>query len=1264
MTVSMRMKAMKTMPFCKKCRKNNPKDEHYYLRTKQLPVWYSDAGIAQNTVPSELDNLTMAEKLLIQKISPFVPLEHIHQGVMGLNGHVCSFEQDITGICLELPKLPSDVTVIRIVKEMKAEIGKSDLSVKKAYKVNRKRVLSALRWLKKYNREYTDIVIKEDNLAWMGGEEGELCPPVDIEDEDMFMAQNNNPGDTDFGPSGVPPEQPPVQEFGYVDNGVLDHPTEQIANQKIELLRTVHAHGKKRMVQVAWPATGEKAVSEYSTDRIFAGAFPWLFPGGYGDLVDAPKTSERDWGSRMLYHWDGRFLRDPVFTFYANNYITRHQNASTGKWFIDSFHNNAPETLEDLKESIREGDLGFINTLTYSSNRVKGSPQYWFKKRSELYAWVNHHVEAGNGSPSFFVTLSCAEHHWPDIVRLIKERMEIAGQDTKDCYVGSPKLSRILNEYTVVVQEFFQARVEAWFKTVGKSVFDVEHHWIRYEFAPGRGQIHAHILCISKDKQLRKLTNIAGIDQPGVTKLADYMRDKYGFVANASDDENTSKTTPMSVRFSDVVPEQRQSDSNSLLNKCQMHKCSRFCMRKGVCKVGCGKETEKNKCDTPGFAMREGDAVEKDHRGITKMFLAREHKRVNQTPAHALQSWRGNCDVQVLLYKSKPGELDIAEVAQVVDYIIAYSCKGNATLKEELTQTRNLVMYSTELTGCQRDVQRVCRQVLNKAASSRLISKQEATVMLANLPFTYSTETVENVSVSSTKSIGDVACGENSELIVPSYKNRLDKITPSSPLHEFLRCLSLYDYFLLIKNVLPPSKNKHKNTKKFLAMHEAEGGNKSLLQYFVSLKYKKHPKARNYIIPSFVGIKTKPCFPITDPYARAVITIYRPWTELPSPSTDWKHPFHVFINSRYCPKSVQLAHMRVVQRHYQKTTFLEPKHSSVDHTNNVVSEDDLETMELLGMQAGDDGGDDLNVRHLPKGEDFNWNRPQLTRFPAPSEADVPPQDWIKHKTDQLEATAAVLQVPMRDDGKPYSIEALYGDQQKILLIVIDKVKEWMSCRNLRTFKPLHMTINGPGGSGKSVLIQTIVSVLRTVFQTNGVAQVAAPTGSAAFNVNGETLHRLVAMGIAEEESLSEAKKTKLIDKFSDLLCLIIDERSLLSATDLGRAEMRIRNTIHNSFGNLDQYFGGLPVVLLVGDDYQLPAQDGIIQNLDKDKLRGETGRGIEVLRECAMKVMHLSTSRRMADTQLEQKMLMQKVRLGTRMKFRHIAHFRLVPKYA
>ena len=77
------------------------------------------------SVPPELARLSLAEKLLIQKISPFVPLQHIRQGVMGLKGHVCAFEQDISGVCRDLPKLPSDISIIRIIKEISVEIGNS-----------------------------------------------------------------------------------------------------------------------------------------------------------------------------------------------------------------------------------------------------------------------------------------------------------------------------------------------------------------------------------------------------------------------------------------------------------------------------------------------------------------------------------------------------------------------------------------------------------------------------------------------------------------------------------------------------------------------------------------------------------------------------------------------------------------------------------------------------------------------------------------------------------------------------------------------------------------------------------------------------------------------------------------------------------------------------------------------------------------------------------------------------------------------------------
>jgi hypothetical protein len=80
-------------------------------------------------------------------------------------------------------------------------------------------------------------------------------------------------------------------------------------------------------------------------------------------------------------------------------------------------------------------------------------------------------------------------------------------------------------------------------------------------------------------------------------------------------------------------------------------------------------------------------------------------------------------------------------------------------------------------------------------------------------------------------------------------------------------------------------------------------------------------------------------------------------------------------------------------------------------------------------------------------------------------------------------------------------------------------------------------------------------------------------------------------GHIQRRTESVCQKKKGFDQeVSHMLCLIIDERSLLSASDLG--EKRIKGTIHNSMGNLNEYFGGLPVLILVGDDYQLPAQDG------------------------------------------------------------------------
>ena len=216
----------------------------------------------------------------------------------------------------------------------------------------------------------------------------------------------------------------------------------------------------------------------------------------------------QNWAKHLIGYKDGRFATDKLFGFFALNHITRMRNANSGQWFIDQFYKNCPDTLSELQESIERGDRTFVNSLSYHNKCIKGSTPSWFKMKQELYSWINHHVEAGNGPPTMFITLSCAEFMWSDLLRVIKLRIEAAGEDSSNVYVGSPKLAAIINDHSATVQEYFQVRVKAWLETVGKTVFRIKHHWVRYEFAPGRGQIHTHLVAIPDNHSIFKMCQL------------------------------------------------------------------------------------------------------------------------------------------------------------------------------------------------------------------------------------------------------------------------------------------------------------------------------------------------------------------------------------------------------------------------------------------------------------------------------------------------------------------------------------------------------------------------------------------------------------------------------------------------------------------------------------------------------------------------------------------------------------------------------------
>ena len=665
------------------------------------PTWTDNHGIKHLTVPKELSDLREGEKLLIQQVSPYIPLQHLQKGTYGCKGHVCSFPQTIHNICTVLPRLPSDISIVNIVKDFR---DKDQNHHTLTFQIRKQKVLDALIWLKQYNPVYHNITIVEGNLAWIKDQEA-LLPSNDI-------PNNNTLKET---PIDLPEERqhytnihddpdPPNSThtvYGYISTPQRHNNPPSKDSKTTQELEKAYAKMNKSTT-VDFPYVSSDPVNEFDeTSKLFCKAFPWLFPGGVGDAYDYSeiKESTDDWLKRLLYYHDGRFAADKMWGFYALNFTYRKKNCDSGAYFVNGFYENGPQTLDELKEEILQGNLSWVDRLAYFSLHVKGSPGYWRTKRSEVYSWINHHIEVGNGPPSFFITLSCAEHYWPDIQRLIQNRFDCVGLST-------PKSSQhtLVNDYALITQEYFQQRVTIWLKTIGKPLFGIKHHWLRYEFAPGRGQIHAHMLAISDCQDIQNKYYSARDNPNKQAKiLAEWVKAKFAMTASTPKTQTPAKNIPpphpSTIRFTNIT--NIMEDCCNCQQHLQKHRCNIKCLRsssnthtkknesktirKRTCKAGAGMEATPGKGDTPGFQMISQPRIVQDPRGFKRLELERNDPRLTQSSMIMTQSWRANCDIQILLYESDPNAPDPSEIARATDYIVAYACKGVGTLQEEKT---------------------------------------------------------------------------------------------------------------------------------------------------------------------------------------------------------------------------------------------------------------------------------------------------------------------------------------------------------------------------------------------------------------------------------------------------------------------------------------------------------------------------------------------------------------------------------------------------
>ena len=151
------------------------------------------------------------------------------------------------------------------------------------------------------------------------------------------------------------------------------------------------------------------------------------------------------------------------------------------------------------------------------------------------------------------------------------------------------------------------------------------------------------------------------------------------------------------------------------------------------------------------------------------------------------------------------------------------------------------------------------------------------------------------------------------------------------------------------------------------------------------------------------------------------------------------------------------------------------------------------------------------------------------------------------------------------------VAMLNSDQKRIY----DKIKQHLTKQKqqedlssdndvkIDDIQPLRMFISGVGGTGKSFLIETIKCFVDSLWKAKLSCAIVAPTGLAAFNVGGLTIHRLFQLPIKHEGktagywSLPKDTQKKLQTTFRPLKIIIVDEVTMVSNLNLTYLHLRL-----------------------------------------------------------------------------------------------------------
>ena len=673
------------------------------------------------------------------------------------------------------------------------------------------------------------------------------------------------------------------------------------------------------------------------------------------------------------------------------------------------------------------------------------------------------------GTPTLFLTFSCAEYESPEIAHYLHKV-----NDVPDSY----PTGRLCCEDPISVSRNFSQKFHNFFNTVilkGNILGTVTHYFYKKEYQ-ARGAPHYHAVVWIQD------TPAIGKDPPG---------------------EVLSWITE---RITCRIPEEASNpELHKLVSKYQRHKCSNYCKRRK--KYG-GAFVTRCRFAYPREVSETGQINDVDDalKSKTKVYLlpgAESETRINDYNPLLLLLWKANTDIQFI------AEQSLALAHYVTGYITKAERSNMQDLWQEVASEKSI--YSKLWSFGVRSMR------------SRECGLYEASDLLLGEQLCGKSDAVKWI---------DAAFPDKRKRRVKGYQKlqQLKEINPESE-----------DIFE--NNLIDTHYPERPEDLEEVCLYNVVGDYDSCgVDEYGQKQYKKRSKP---LLPNHKIFDPNKENQKQDHYY-SLLLLFVPFRVESDLVDEDETPEEAFLRVGKSNSGVHLHHTKLQQMLHANTKVKEI--NDARHEEEKGSDHDYP--ELGPCVAGEVkcAVNDLNdLQHKPE------NRVSLEDRIAMLNADQARifQDVSNHFTHQQRHETGLCK-----------------------------------CSDLQ---PLHMFVSGVGGTGKSFLIEAIRDKADSIWDSELTCAVAAPTGLAAFNVGGVTLHRLFQLPIEHEGKPADywpLPKETLRKTFKGLKLVIVDEVSMISSLNLAFMHLRMGEL----FGT-DKWFGSVNT-LFVGDLLQLPPVSG------------------------------------------------------------------------